>query len=136
MPQDYLPHSTFPILHQSHLVLSNRTQEDLDIQVHGSSLPNLGPNFHSPEALLDAVDYYIHANALTVNGARPLNWYFAHMLPLDPEQWMIRRQIKRFSEEIQTAHPQEMSNGFGDLPDLGQSTYIRKPTFFLGELDK
>ncbi|KAF8121679.1 hypothetical protein EV363DRAFT_1131938, partial [Boletus edulis] len=54
------------------------TQEDLDIQVHGSFLPNLGPNVHSPEALLEAVDYYTRANAFTANGARPLNWYFAH----------------------------------------------------------
>ncbi|KAG2144310.1 hypothetical protein DEU56DRAFT_732812, partial [Suillus clintonianus] len=34
------------------------TGEDLDIMTHGSELPNLGPNFHSPEAMLDAVDHF------------------------------------------------------------------------------
>ena len=62
------------------------TQEDLDIQVHGSALPNLGPNFHSPEVLLQAVDYYTQANMLTANGACPLNRYLVHTLPQDPEQ--------------------------------------------------
>lgn len=62
-------------------------QEDIDIQLHGSSLPNLGPNFHLPEALIQAVDYYTQANALTAAGARPLNQYFIHAPVLkDPEQ--------------------------------------------------
>ncbi|KAG1887341.1 hypothetical protein F4604DRAFT_1571425, partial [Suillus subluteus] len=34
------------------------TQEDIDIQIHGHTLPNLGPNFHTPEALLNVVDFY------------------------------------------------------------------------------
>ncbi|KAL4078647.1 hypothetical protein V8B97DRAFT_2021036 [Scleroderma yunnanense] len=41
------------------------TPEDINLQLYGNELPNLGPNFHSPEALLDTIDYYDTYNAVT-----------------------------------------------------------------------
>jgi hypothetical protein len=63
------------------------TGEDLDIMTFGSSLPNIGPNFHSPEVLLHAVDHFSNYNAATAAAAQPLTSYEAHHLPaVDPEQ--------------------------------------------------
>ncbi|KIJ57899.1 hypothetical protein HYDPIDRAFT_103637 [Hydnomerulius pinastri MD-312] len=42
------------------------TQEDMDIQIFGNALPNLGPNFHSPEALHAAVDHFELYNTLSM----------------------------------------------------------------------
>ncbi|KAG1807208.1 hypothetical protein EV424DRAFT_1543985 [Suillus variegatus] len=39
------------------------TGEDLDLMTHGIALPKLRLNFHSPEALLDAVDHFGAYNA-------------------------------------------------------------------------
>ncbi|KIJ06688.1 hypothetical protein PAXINDRAFT_158658 [Paxillus involutus ATCC 200175] len=78
------------------------TQEDIDIQVHGNELPNLGPAFHSPEALLDAVEHFTEHNALTASGAQPLTSYHAHNLLRDPEQRAIQREFERTMEEIQS----------------------------------
>ena len=77
------------------------TQEDIDIQIHGSDLPNLGPNFHSPEALLDAVDHYEKYNALTAAGAQTLNTYHAHHPPPDPEAHHMQCDLEKTLEEIQ-----------------------------------
>ncbi|KAG1856441.1 hypothetical protein F4604DRAFT_2040069 [Suillus subluteus] len=46
------------------------TGEDLDLMTHGTDLPNLGPNFHSPEALHDAVDHFSAYNTATSSGSR------------------------------------------------------------------
>jgi hypothetical protein len=62
------------------------TGEDLDLMIHGSELPNLGPNLHSPEALLAAVDRFSEYNAGTEAGARLLTPYTVHHLPSDPEE--------------------------------------------------
>ncbi|KIM59498.1 hypothetical protein SCLCIDRAFT_16493 [Scleroderma citrinum Foug A] len=80
------------------------TQEDIDIQIHGSDLPSLGPNFHSPEALLNAVDHYEKYNTLTAAGAHPLNTYHAHHLPPDPEAYCMQRDLQKTLEEIQRQH--------------------------------
>jgi len=71
------------------------TGEDLDLMVHGSALPNLGPNFHSPEALLAAVNHFSQYNSATAAGARPLTTYMAHHLPPDPEQRAVDRLLER-----------------------------------------
>jgi hypothetical protein len=60
--------------------------EDIYIQIHGHALLNLGPNFHTPDALLDALDYFDVYNDITAAGAQPLNAYRAHSLPKDSEQ--------------------------------------------------
>ncbi|KAI5995786.1 hypothetical protein F5J12DRAFT_725916, partial [Pisolithus orientalis] len=52
------PASSSSVVEQKMIDYGMLTQEDIDIQVFSSELPNLGPNFHSPEALLDAIDYY------------------------------------------------------------------------------
>ncbi|KAG1740077.1 hypothetical protein EDD22DRAFT_1008249 [Suillus occidentalis] len=62
------------------------TGEDLDIMTHGSALPNLGPNFHSPEALLTTIDHFNAYNTATAAGGRPLTTHEAYHLPIDPEQ--------------------------------------------------
>lgn len=77
------------------------TQEDIDIQIHRSDLPSLGPNFHSPEALLNAVDHYKKYNTLTAAGAHPLNTYHAHHLPPNPEACHMQHDLQKTLEEIQ-----------------------------------
>ena len=74
------------------------TQEDIDIQTHGASLPNLGPNFHTPEALLDAVNYYSTCNALSSAGARSLTSYIAHTVPNDPELRQLEKELEKAAE--------------------------------------
>ncbi|KAG9317974.1 hypothetical protein JVU11DRAFT_30 [Chiua virens] len=94
------PATSSCLVEQEMLDHGTLTQEDIDIQVHGSDLPNLGPNFHSPEALLDAVDYYTQYNAITTMGARPLNSYHAHRPPsVDPEDRLIERELQKLTEE-------------------------------------
>ncbi|KAG1854601.1 hypothetical protein F4604DRAFT_1685968 [Suillus subluteus] len=80
------------------------TGEDLDLMVHGSELPNLGLNFHSPEALLAVVDHFSEYNA----GARLLTAYTAHHLPPDPEQRAAVCQLEKMLEEIH--NQQEQAN--------------------------
>ncbi|KAG1735327.1 uncharacterized protein EDB91DRAFT_562970 [Suillus paluster] len=75
------------------------TQEDIDIQNHGRALPNLGPNFHTPEALLDAVDFYDTYHTVTAAGAQPLNRYHAHSIPKDPEQRAMERELEKALDE-------------------------------------
>ncbi|KAG1831529.1 hypothetical protein EV424DRAFT_1534209 [Suillus variegatus] len=75
------------------------TQEDIDIQIHGRALPNLGPNFHTPEALLDAVDFYDTYHTVTAAGAQPLNRYHAHLVPKDPEQRAMEREWEKTLDE-------------------------------------
>ena len=77
------------------------TQVDIDIQVHGNNLPSLGPNFHSPDALLQAVDHYSQYNALTAAGAQPLNSYLAHSLPRrDPMEQTIEQATEKLIDEM------------------------------------
>ncbi|KAG0693068.1 hypothetical protein DFH29DRAFT_881751 [Suillus ampliporus] len=75
------------------------TGEDLDLMVHGSELPNLGPNFHSPEALLACEA-----------GARPLTAYTAHHLLPDPEQHAAARQLEKMLEEVRNQQEQADDN--------------------------
>ncbi|KAG1810290.1 uncharacterized protein HD556DRAFT_1210808, partial [Suillus plorans] len=81
------------------------TREDLDLMVHGSELPNLGPNFHSPEALLAAVDHFSEYNA---------------------EQRAAARQLKKMLEEIHNQQEraddevieEELLDADGEFDDL------------------
>lgn len=82
------------------------TGEDLDLMVYGSDLPNLGPNFHSPEALLAAVDYFSEYNNRTQAGAYPLTAYRAHHLPPDLEQRAAERQLEAMLEEVRDQQEQ------------------------------
>ncbi|KIJ13694.1 hypothetical protein PAXINDRAFT_13450 [Paxillus involutus ATCC 200175] len=86
------------------------TGEDLDIMTFGRDLPNLGPNFHSPEALIAAVDHYTAYNAATSAGAHPLTAHQAHHLPITPEERAIQQQLERLADEIQ-------HNQSGDFDD-------------------
>ncbi|KAG6369936.1 hypothetical protein JVT61DRAFT_13320 [Boletus reticuloceps] len=75
------------------------TGEDLDIMTFGSALPNLGPNFHSPEALLAAVDHFSAYNAATAANARPLTSYEAHRrLPSDPTTCQFTQDIETLND--------------------------------------
>jgi hypothetical protein len=96
------PASSSCAVEQEMLDHGTLTQEDIDIQVHGNELPNLRPAFHSPEALLDAVEHFTEHNALTASGAQPLTSYHAHNLLRDPEQRAIQREFERTMEEIQS----------------------------------
>lgn len=77
------------------------TGEDLDIMTHGHALPNLGPNFHSPEALLFAVDHFGAYNRATAAGSRPLTANDAHHLQPDPEQRQFEHDLSNTIEEMQ-----------------------------------
>ncbi|KAG1804315.1 uncharacterized protein BJ212DRAFT_1304335 [Suillus subaureus] len=76
------------------------TGEDLDLMVYSSDLPNLGPNFHSPEALLAAVDHFSKYNAGTEAGAHLLTAHTAHYLPPDPEQCTEQADDNIIKEEL------------------------------------
>lgn len=86
------------------------TGEDLDLMTHGTALPNLGPNFHSPEALLDAVDHFSTYNAATTSGSRPLTSHEAHRLTPDPDQHAFNRQIEKALEAIQNEDGQVLEH--------------------------
>ncbi|KAG1727359.1 uncharacterized protein EDB91DRAFT_1021157, partial [Suillus paluster] len=77
------------------------TGEDLDLMTHGSALPNLGSNFHSPEALFAAVDHFGAYNRATAAGSRPLTPHAAHHLPPDAEQRRFERDLVNAIEEMQ-----------------------------------
>lgn len=94
------------------------TGEDLDIMTHGSALPNLGPNFHSPEALLAAVDHFDAYNAATAAGGRPLTTHEAYCLPIDPEQRALDRQLAKVFDEVQEEELQQVDQVDGDDLDV------------------
>ncbi|KAH7918292.1 hypothetical protein BV22DRAFT_1134692 [Leucogyrophana mollusca] len=75
------------------------TGEDINILTFGSELPDLGPHFHSPEALHTAIDHYAAHNAAAAAGARQLTSHAAHTLSRDPQQRMIDRQVLLVWEE-------------------------------------
>ncbi|KAG2081268.1 hypothetical protein BD769DRAFT_1684134 [Suillus cothurnatus] len=83
------------------------TGEDLDLMIHGSELPNLGPNLHSPEALLAAVDRFSEYNAGTEAGARLLTPYTM------PEE--ICDQQEQTDDEI---FEEELLDADGEFKDL------------------
>ncbi|KAG1748493.1 uncharacterized protein EDB91DRAFT_1245193 [Suillus paluster] len=93
------------------------TGEDVDLMTHGSNLPNLGPNFHSPEALHDAVDHFSAYNAASSSSSRPLTSYEAHHLPHDPEQRALDREIEKAVEAIRNEDSQVLQHEDG-LDDL------------------
>ncbi|KAG2052107.1 hypothetical protein BDR06DRAFT_1009810 [Suillus hirtellus] len=106
-----LPRFEFPDPHQiSKLPVEEEmlnygflTGEDLDIMTHGNELPNLGPNFHSLEAMLDTVNHFKDYNAHTAADVCSLTSYLAHNLPHDPElhgmQCKFEHTFKQMQEE-------------------------------------
>ncbi|KAL4077203.1 hypothetical protein V8B97DRAFT_1915316 [Scleroderma yunnanense] len=64
-------------------------QDDFAVQPHGEDLPSLEPNIHSPQALLDAVNYYTQYI------------FHAHTLPPDPEKCMMQHLLERMFEDVQ-----------------------------------
>ncbi|KIJ15282.1 hypothetical protein PAXINDRAFT_11821 [Paxillus involutus ATCC 200175] len=76
----------------------------------GGELPNLGPGFCSPEALLDAVDHFSAYNTATSAGARLLTPYHAHRLPPDPEGRALQHQLEKIMDK---AHKSQYN---GDQP--------------------
>ncbi|KAG1729232.1 hypothetical protein EDD22DRAFT_960948 [Suillus occidentalis] len=94
------------------------TGEDLDIMTHGSALPNLGPNFHSPEALLAAVDHFDAYNTATAAGGRPLTTHEAYHLPIDPEQCALDRQLAKVFDEVREEELQQVDQVDGDDLDV------------------
>lgn len=77
------------------------TREDLDIMTFGSALPNLGPNFHSPEALLAAVDHFSAFNQATAAGARPLTTHEALCSQDNSEERAFQRQLDQLMGDAQ-----------------------------------
>jgi len=77
------------------------SSEDLDIPTYSRALPNLGPNFRSPESMLEAVNYYEEYHTRSAAIAQPLTSYLAHQIPPDPEQRQFERVMSRIIEEVQ-----------------------------------
>ncbi|KIK75155.1 hypothetical protein PAXRUDRAFT_36999 [Paxillus rubicundulus Ve08.2h10] len=110
-----LPRFEFPdppvtstcVIEQQMLDHGTLTQEDIDIQLHGSDLPNL-----------DAVDYYSMYNELTTAGARPLTPHIAHNLPCDPEQRALECQLEQITEEFHQNQHTELDQDI-DMFDPG-----------------
>ncbi|KAL4064799.1 hypothetical protein V8B97DRAFT_1919935 [Scleroderma yunnanense] len=97
------------------------TGEDINILTFDSVLLNLRLNFHSPEVLLSAVDYFQEYNTRTSIGGQPLTPFVAHHLPLDPEQHALKHQLQWIVEEV---HAQESSAlDEGPPPDQGDLCY-------------
>jgi len=102
------PCTSSSTVEQEMLDNSTLTGEDIDILTFGSALPNLGSNFHSPEALLSAMDYFQEYNARTSAGAHPLTSFAAHHLPPNLEQDAFQCQLWQIVEEVreeQSHHP-------------------------------
>ena len=91
------------------------TQEDIDIQTYGSLLLNLGPNFCTPEALMDMVNYYLTCNALTSAGAKPLTSYVAHTPPKDPERHRLENELEKVAENLNRQDTMEDMNNTNDI---------------------
>ena len=112
--------STSPV-EQEMLDHGTLTGEDVDILTFGSALPNLGPNFHSPEALMSAVDYFQEYNARTSAGSRPLTSFDAHHLSSDPEYRAFECQLEQIAEEVCQGQNSPLEDGLsqelGNLPD-------------------
>ncbi|KIK78620.1 hypothetical protein PAXRUDRAFT_36599 [Paxillus rubicundulus Ve08.2h10] len=84
------------------LMLYNHTLtgEDLDIMIFCHDLLSIGPNFHSPEALLNAVDHFTAYNEATLAGSCPLTAYAAHHLTINPQECAMQRQFERLVNEL------------------------------------
>jgi hypothetical protein len=95
------------------------TGEDLDIMTFGSDLPNLGPNFQSPEALIAAMDHFMAYNNACTAGARSLTSRDAHHLATDPEERALQRQIEKLTDEVR----QGQSDDFEADPEAGADEY-------------
>jgi len=93
------PRSSDCAVEQQMLDHGTLTGEDLDIMTFGSDLPNLGPNFHSPEALLAAVDHFSAYNQAASTNARSLNSYEAYTLK-DPEARQLQQQLDKLLDEV------------------------------------
>ncbi|KAG1789811.1 uncharacterized protein HD556DRAFT_1311011 [Suillus plorans] len=94
------------------------TGEDLDLMTHGTDLPNLGLNFHSPKALHNAVDHFSAYNAATSSGSWPFTSYEAHHLPPDPEQHALDQQIEKAVEELHREENQLLQEAEDNLDHL------------------
>lgn len=86
-PQEMIDHGTL-------------TCKDIDLLMFGSALLNLGPNFHSPEALSSAVDYFQEYKARTSAGTQPLTALETHHLPTDPDQHAIQCQLQQIAKQV------------------------------------
>ncbi|KIO12028.1 hypothetical protein M404DRAFT_126016 [Pisolithus tinctorius Marx 270] len=99
---------------------STLTGKDLDILTFGSDLPNLGPNFHSPEVLLLVVNYFQEYNMWTSTTSRPLMSFDAYHLPSDPEQCALERQLQQIRDQVLDEQNSVYDDGQLEVPhDVG-----------------
>ena len=112
--------STSPV-EQEMLNHGTLTGEDIDILTFGSALPNLGSNFHSPEALLSAVNYFQEYNARTSASSRPLTSFDTHHLSSDPEHWAFECQLEQITEEVCQGQNGPLDGGLS--LELGNMSY-------------
>ncbi|KAG1814039.1 uncharacterized protein BJ212DRAFT_1300893 [Suillus subaureus] len=98
--------------------------EDLQETNAHEVMPNLGPNFNTPEALLQNVPHFEMYNRATAVGACPLTPYITHNLPPDLERRRFEQELEDAIDEIwqeqshqqddDTANPEE-PEGDGDV---------------------
>ncbi|KIK79761.1 hypothetical protein PAXRUDRAFT_36357 [Paxillus rubicundulus Ve08.2h10] len=95
------------------------TGEDLNIMMFSSNFPSLWPNFHSMEALMNAVDHFTKYNAATSTGAYPLTAYQVHRLPPDPEQHALEHQLEQIIDDVcHEATRADANNNTPEEPDM------------------
>jgi hypothetical protein len=101
-PAPLSPHVDFadPIFEPEILDLGNLTHKDLQETNAREVTPNLGPNFNTPEALLQNVEHFEMYNRATAAGARPLTPYLAYNLPADPEQRRFERELENAIDKM------------------------------------
>ncbi|KIN99332.1 hypothetical protein M404DRAFT_30563 [Pisolithus tinctorius Marx 270] len=107
--------SSFPV-EQEMLDHGTLTGKDLDILTFGSDLPNLGPNFHSPEALLLAINYFQEYNMWTSTTSQPLTSFATYHLPSDPEQCTLECQLRQIRDQVLDEQNSIYDNGQLEVP--------------------
>lgn len=127
------PRTSISPVEQEMLDHGTLTGEDIDILTFGGALPNLGPNFHSPEALMSAVGYFQEYNARTSAGSCPLTSFEAHHLPSDPEHRAFERQLEQIVEERCQGQNGPLDDGLS--PELGNLSYEDGSWFHHDEID-
>ncbi|KII90060.1 hypothetical protein PLICRDRAFT_577787 [Plicaturopsis crispa FD-325 SS-3] len=108
------PRTSSSAVEQEMIDHGSLTWEDIDLQTFGSALPNLGPNFHDPESLLQYVEHHEGLNAATAAASRPLTAREAHLQPPEVTGTADEPSV---AEMIESAYRQELTRTDGGQDD-------------------
>jgi hypothetical protein len=82
-------------------------------------MPNLGPIFNTPDALLRNVDHFEMYSRATSAGASPLTPFVAHNLPPDLERRRFEQELENAIDEIQQEQSHQQDDDPAELEDDG-----------------